>query len=305
MNREPLSADPRQVDSALRAQLNDISAACQLLQRRAQERDREYLALIYRGTLRAMRILEQRELARRLEDEDELRVVFADLALGDWCRTITSHAGELLASLGITVTFQTELVQLPTLGDRGLLEQLLYALLSNAAKAMDGGGRLSVALGRRGDNAVLTVGDEGRGMSEETLVRLFQDGDGPNLLPGAGAGFGLRLARTIAELHGGLMILENDPGHGVRAAVCLPIREERRMRLESPRPVEHGFDRGLVALADVPSSAYPASAAFDWRISGAVCRPGPPAMRPHPERGGREALSFRQVSGNRNGHLRF
>ena len=66
MNREPLSADPRQVDSALRAQLNDISAACQLLQRRAQERDREYLALIYRGTLRAMRILEQRELARRL-----------------------------------------------------------------------------------------------------------------------------------------------------------------------------------------------------------------------------------------------
>lgn len=94
-------------------------------------------------------------------------------------------------------------------------------------------------------------------MSEETLVRLFQDGDGPNLLPGAGAGFGLRLARTIAELHGGLMILENDPGHGVRAAVCLPIREERRMRLESPRPVEHGFDRGLVALADVlPLEAF-------------------------------------------------
>lgn len=54
-----------------------------------------------------MRILEQRELARRLEDEDELRVVFADLELVDWCRTITSHAGELLASLGITVTFQT------------------------------------------------------------------------------------------------------------------------------------------------------------------------------------------------------
>ena len=156
----------------------------------------------------------------RLEDEDELRVVFADLELVDWCRTITSHAGELLASLGITVTFQTELVQLPTLGDRGLLEQLLYALLSNAAKAMDGGGRLSVALGRRGDNAVLTVGDEGRGMSEETLVRLFQDGDGPNLLPGAGAGFGLRLARTIAELHGGLMILENDPGHAPPFSRC-------------------------------------------------------------------------------------
>ena len=87
-------------------------------------------------------------------------------------------------------------------------------------------------------------------------ARILGD-DGPNLLPGAGAGFGLRLARTIAELHGGLMILENDPGHGVRAAVCLPIREERRMRLESPRPVEHGFDRGLVALADVlPLEAF-------------------------------------------------
>ena len=257
MNREPLSADPRQVDSALRTQLNDISAACQLLQRRAQERDQEYLAVIYRGTLRAMRILEQRELARRLEDEDELRVEFADLELVDWCRKIAGHAGELLADLGISVSFQTELAQLSTLGDEMLLEQLLYALLSNAAKAMAGGGRLSVTLGRRGDNAVLTVGDEGQGMSEESLARLFQGGDGPDLSPGAGAGFGLRLARTIAELHGGLMILENDPGQGVRAAVCLPVREGHRARLESPRAAEHGFDRGLVALADVlPLEAF-------------------------------------------------
>lgn len=213
--------------------------------------------MIYRGTLRAMRILEQRELARRLEDEDELRVVFADLELVDWCETIIRHAGELLADLGISVMFQTELTRLPTLADEMLMEQLLYALLSNAAKAMEGGGRLSVTLGRRGDNAVLTVGDEGRGMSEESLSRLFQNGGGPDLSPGAGAGFGLRLARTIAELHGGLMILENDPGQGVRAAVCLPIREGRRARLESPRPAEHGFDRGMVALADVlPLEAF-------------------------------------------------
>ena len=259
MNRGPLSADRGQTDGALRAQLSDISAACQLLQRRARAEDREYLAVICRGTLRAMRLLELRELARRLEDEDELRVDFAELELVDWCGTLVRHAGELLEDLGISTTFQTELAQLPTLGDEALLEQLLYALLSNGAKAMaaNGGGRLSVTLSRRGDNAVLTVGDEGQGVSEERLSRLFQGGDGPDLAPGAGAGLGLALARTIAELHGGLLILENDPGHGVRAAVCLPIRTGHRARLESPRAAEHGFDRGLVALSDVlPLTAF-------------------------------------------------
>lgn len=261
MNTEPLSAEPRQVDGALRARLSEISAAVQLLQRRASEEDRPYLAAASRAACRAVRVLNERELARRLEDEDELRAVFATMDLVDWCRGAAEHADELLAAADLAVKFQADRTALVTLADQELLEQLLYALLSNAAKAAKAarpGGTLTVTLAARGKRAVLTVGDEGAGMAEETIARLFQEPDGSVALsPESGAGFGLRLARTIAEVHGGVLVLENTPGTGVRAAVSLPIREGCRTGLESPRLGDDGFDRALVALSDVlPAGAF-------------------------------------------------
>lgn len=259
MKMEPLSADPRQVDAALRTQLSDIAAAAQLLLRRTEsEHDRNYLMVAHRAAFRAMHILENRELARRLEDEDERRAVFATVDLVDWCREVTDHAAGLLASMNIVLTFRTGLTSLVTLADEQLLEQLLLALLSNAAKAMEEGGQLSVTLSANGKNALLTVGDEGCGLSGQALARLSTDKPlPPDLTPGAGAGFGLRLARTIAEIHGGLMILESAPGAGTRVAVSLPLREGYRPRLESPRTALEGFDRALVALSDVlPAEAF-------------------------------------------------
>lgn len=102
------------------------------------------------------------------------------------------------------------------------------------------------------------MGDEGCGLSGQALARLSTDKPlPPDLTPGAGAGFGLRLARTIAEIHGGLMILESAPGAGTRVAVSLPLREGYRPRLESPRTALEGFDRALVALSDVlPAEAF-------------------------------------------------
>lgn len=257
MNTEPLSAEPRQVDSALRTHLNEISAAVQLLQRKAAEEERPYLASISRSVFRAMRVLNNRELARRLENA-EAQAVFHTIDLVDWCRTAVEHAAELLREAGVELRFQTAQTALVTQADAALLEQLLYALLSNAAKAVKEDGRLTVSLSGTAKRAVLVVGDEGAGMSEETMTRLFREADGSvDLRPESGAGFGLRLARKIAEVHGGVLVLENTPGDGVRAAVSLPLREEARIGLESPRLGDDGFDRALVALSDVlPTRAF-------------------------------------------------
>lgn len=218
----------------------------------------QYLEVIHRAVLRSARILGNRELARRLEDEDELRAVFATMELVGWCRELTERAAELLKLLDITLSFRSELTALTTLGDQRLLEHMVLELLSNAAKHTQAGGRLSLSLIRREKTAVLTVGGEGEGLREETLARLLGgEESSPDLTARAGAGLGLRLARTIVEIHGGLMILETAPGAGARVAVSLPLREGHRTRLQSPSEPAGGYDRVLVALSDVlPAEAF-------------------------------------------------
>lgn len=251
--REPLSADVRQSDAALRAQLNDALAACQLLQKRCEsEQDGEYLAVIHRALLRSVRVLRNQELARRLEDEDELHAVFATVDLAGWCRELTDRAAGWLAEMGLTLRFSAEEETLHTLADQELLDHMLLELLSNAAGHTPEGGRLSVSLRRSETMAILTVADEGEGLSGETLERLTGDSElPPDLTPQAGAGLGLRLARAIAETHGGWLLLDTAPGGGVRAAASIPLREGTRARLRSQVDVQGGYDRALVALSDV------------------------------------------------------
>ena len=253
-----LSADPRQMDAAMRTHLADISMACQVLLRRIEdEKDVAYLAAIQRAVTRAVHLQEQMELGRRLEDEDERRVVPATMDLVAWGREAAESAEELLKSIGIDLVFSTELPALVTLADEDLLEHMLLELISNAAKAMPEGGALRITLQSTGKAAVLSVGDEGDGLSDGALERLFGGNREPDLSPAAGAGLGLRLARAVAEAHGGLMMLDTAPGRGVRVAVSLPLREGRRERLRSPRVTTDARERALVALADVlPAKLY-------------------------------------------------
>jgi len=251
LNREPLAADPRQMNAALRTQLGEIAAAGQLLMGGAGERERRYLALINRAAFRCDQILYEEELARRLDDEDGLQVRWGSLDLAEWCRGASARAAELLDQGGITLTCSCKEEPLLTLADRELLDELLYALVSNAARAAGPEGRVWVTLSRRGENAVLTVADEGEGFSDRSLERLLGDEPlEPDLTPGAGAGLGLRLCRAIVELHGGLLMLETGPGAGTRCAASLPLREGRRDRLNDPS-AESGFDRAYSALAGV------------------------------------------------------
>ena len=70
-----------------------------------------------------------------------------------------------------------------------------------------------------------------------------------------GAGAGLPIARQIASLHGGALMLESRPGEGLRAAVSLPVRRpDRTHTLRSPPPAVDGtggFSSVLVELSGV------------------------------------------------------
>jgi C4-dicarboxylate-specific signal transduction histidine kinase len=102
----------------------------------------------------------------------------------------------------------------------GELEQVVFNILLNAAQAMAGRGRVTVAGERRGARVALAIRDEGPGIAAENLGRIFE----PFFTTknGAGAGLGLAISSEIVHELGGDLRAENDPGGGACFRLDLP-----------------------------------------------------------------------------------
>lgn len=115
-------------------------------------------------------------------------------------------------------------------GDPALLRRLTTNLLDNALKYGPEGGAIRVSLtGAEADGrpvCVLSVSDQGPGLSEEAARRLFQP-FGHGGADHRGAGLGLAFVRTVAERHGGT-IRHQPGGPGATFILTLPrVMEER------------------------------------------------------------------------------
>ncbi|NUZ05113.1 PAS domain S-box protein [Schlegelella sp. ID0723] len=113
------------------------------------------------------------------------------------------------------------------LGDRARLVQVLSNLLHNAAKFTPSGGRIQIRLAQHGDRAELSVRDNGPGIAESHLAKVFElfgQGDQDIARPHGGLGLGLSLVRRIVVLHGGEVSLfsRGIPGEGAEFVVRLP-----------------------------------------------------------------------------------
>ncbi len=119
---------------------------------------------------------------------------------------------------------------LPMDGDPTRLEQIVTNLLNNAAKYTEPGGRVAVALVRRGNEAVLTVRDTGIGITPEMqrcVFDLFVQADRSLDRSQGGLGIGLTLVRRLTELHGGtISVFSEGPGRGSEFIVRLPVQAE-------------------------------------------------------------------------------
>ena len=122
------------------------------------------------------------------------------------------------------------------MADSGQLEQVLANLVVNARDAMPAGGRVVVSTSlvdlhrahawthpgaRPGAFVRLTVADEGTGMDESVLARIFE----PYFTtkpPGHGTGLGLSTVRGIVTQYDGCVSAESAPGSGTTIIVDLP-----------------------------------------------------------------------------------
>ena len=108
-------------------------------------------------------------------------------------------------------------------GDREQLRRVIVNLLDNAVKFTTDDGAIAVAVASGGDRARLTVRDDGPGVSDAELPRIFDRFYRGRSRSAPGAGLGLSLCREIAERHGGELAAENNPEGGARFTLSLPL----------------------------------------------------------------------------------
>lgn len=112
-----------------------------------------------------------------------------------------------------------------THADRSRLKQVLVNLIDNAIKFTPEGGRVEVRVSRRGDQAVLTVSDNGPGIPPEALPRIFERFfrvDKARSRELGGAGLGLAIVKSICTAHQGTIDVRSDEGRGSTFTVVLP-----------------------------------------------------------------------------------
>jgi PAS domain S-box-containing protein len=112
-------------------------------------------------------------------------------------------------------------------GDEKRLVQVVANLLNNAVKYTPDGGHIDVALALAGSAAVVTVRDDGIGMSADFVERafdVFAQADQSIARSQGGLGLGLALARSLVSAHGGAIDgASGGPGKGAVFTVTLPL----------------------------------------------------------------------------------
>ncbi|HEX5752636.1 MAG TPA: ATP-binding protein [Archangium sp.] len=223
------------VTSNIRSLSKDLAAQPQL-----PEELREYVDDVLPATLDGIRRVNAivADLRRFARNDPEAPVEF-DLN-HEVSSAIRLSQGELKHRCGV----ELELGELPPLvGQPRQIGQVLVNLIVNAAQSLPSqGGVVKVSTSAGPDEVLVRVRDNGAGMSQETLGRLFQPFFTTKPV-GEGTGLGLAVAYGIVTGHGGRIEAESEPGRGSCFTVRLP-RPVEKARATPPGTMSPGVDPG-------------------------------------------------------------
>lgn len=138
-----------------------------------------------------------------------------------------ARAGLMAAQAGteapVNLTVEVAPSLPPFVADATRIVQVLYNLLSNAARYSEPGAQIWLRVEPRGERVVFIVEDEGAGVPEAVRGAMFDRFEGQSVAGRQrGAGLGLALVKSFVNLHGGTVAIEPRQPRGTRVVVNLP-----------------------------------------------------------------------------------
>lgn len=142
--------------------------------------------------------------------------------LADAARRASGILAVRASERGIAVELPSEGEAMPATGEWRRVLQVLLNLLGNALRYAPEGSRVRLSVARVGERAVVTVADEGPGLSREQQAKVFDKFERLGRGGDGGSGLGLYISRRLARAMGGDLKVESAPGEGARFNLELP-----------------------------------------------------------------------------------
>ena len=114
-------------------------------------------------------------------------------------------------------------------GDETLLQQAIRAIIENATKYSEENTNIYIESEIRNGNGVISIRDEGVGISKEDTKRIFDRFyrvDLSRTKATGGTGLGLAIVKRIIEIHNGKIEIDSEMGKGTKISIVLPINEK-------------------------------------------------------------------------------
>ncbi|MEP0405808.1 MAG: HAMP domain-containing sensor histidine kinase, partial [Roseibium sp.] len=183
-----------------------------------------------RESVERMQYLIHRFLDFSQSQSGEMELEIKSAPLRRLVETVCSHHQSVAKKFKI----HADIAELPETAeiDRGLIEQCLSNILSNAIKYSPERNDIYVSGHEDEDFAVISVRDEGVGIPEDEIPKIFNRYFRASTSSGiAGTGIGLNMTEMIVSKHSGKVDVESRVGEGTTVTLKLPIKAKRKKRM--------------------------------------------------------------------------
>ena len=213
----------KQVAHEIKNPLTPMKLSVQHLERALQPDDPNYHEKLSRFSLK---MIQQIDTLTSIADEfsNFAKMPKANMEETELLIVLKSTIELFKETNNVTISFKTPIPNAIINGDQKQLTRVFNNLIKNAIQAIpdERAGEIEVSLKQNENNFIIQIQDNGSGISEELLDKIFV----PNFTTkSTGTGLGLAMVKQIVETHNGEIYFETELSQGTSFYVSLPSKE--------------------------------------------------------------------------------